>query len=575
MSAQPKTVLMVDDEKSFLMSAKEGIEVFSDQLNILTAFHGKDAVQMLDESPVDLVVTDLKMPQMDGFELMAHMSKNYRNIPVLVMTAFGTPEIQKRVKRLGAVHYMEKPVSINDLLDNIIDALSENAKSYIHGFSLGNFLQLVEIEEKTLALRISAGNRIGHLYINEGVLIDAETDNSTGKEAAIEIIGWENSEIEILDGISRSQGSINASIMHILLECSKSMDEQRADTKAEERSPVNQAAALAEGHYYAEARELLSTYLKENPDDAQGWLWYSRITGSMRHIATALSNALKLAPEDSVINNESRKYLIAQQTLGEGQYPRCPFCWSPVTDKDSNCYYCKGYYRLTASSSQVPDGAMTAIFQEAMQRYSRVLDREDNNRARFYMAMVKFNLQQWEEALDLMNAVVKSAPKNQYYTDQLNILLDLMASTGDETEEVYDVNDLESATATLSEQFSGPKTILVVEDSSTTRKVICITLAKEGYDVIEASDGIEAVNHLNDTKPDLILLDIILPRMDGYKVLSIIRENPDLRNVPVIMLTSRDGLLNKVRGKMAGSTAYLTKPFEPKKLLETIQKYLN
>lgn len=575
MSAQPKTVLMVDDEKSFLMSAKEGIEVFSDQLNILTAFHGKDAVQMLDEEPVDLVVTDLKMPQMDGFELMAHMSKNYRNIPVLVMTAFGTPEIQKRVKRLGAVHYMEKPVSINDLLDNIIDALSENAKSYIHGFSLGNFLQLVEIEEKTLALRISSGNKFGHLYINEGVLIDAETDTSNGKEAAIEIINWENSEIEILDGISRSQGSINASIMHILLECSKSMDELRADTETEEQSPVNQAATLAEGHHYAEARELLSTYLKDNPDDALGWLWYSRITGSMRHIATALSNALKLAPEDSVINNESRKYLIAEQTLGEGQYPRCPFCWSPVTDKDNNCYYCNGYYRLTESSSQVPDGAMTAIFQEALQRYSSVLEREDNNRARFYTAMANVNLQQWEEALDLMNTVVKSAPKNQYYTDQLNILLDLMASTGHETEEVYNVNDPESATATLSEQFSGPKTILVVEDSSTTRKVICITLAKEGYDVIEARDGIEAVNHLNDTKPDLILLDIILPRMDGYKVLSIVRENPDLRNVPVIMLTSRDGLLNKVRGKMAGSTAYLTKPFEPKKLLETIQKYLN
>ena len=102
-----------------------------------------------------------------------------------------------------------------------------------------------------------------------------------------------------------------------------------------------------------------------------------------------------------------------------------------------------------------------------------------------------------------------------------------------------------------------------------------IYMATDVDESLIPTDGIEAVNHLNDTKPDLILLDIILPRMDGYKVLSIVRENPDLRNVPVIMLTSRDGLLNKVRGKMAGSTAYLTKPFEPKKLLETIQKYLN
>ncbi|KPJ77618.1 MAG: hypothetical protein AMJ54_07405 [Deltaproteobacteria bacterium SG8_13] len=118
------------------------------------------------------------------------------------------------------------------------------------------------------------------------------------------------------------------------------------------------------------------------------------------------------------------------------------------------------------------------------------------------------------------------------------------------------------------------KKVLVVEDSSTTRKVITITLNKEGYEVIEARDGIEAVNTLSEMRPDLILLDIILPKMDGYKVLAIIKESPDLRKIPVIMLTSRDGLLNRVKGKMAGSTAYLTKPFKPQKLVETIDKVL-
>ena len=118
------------------------------------------------------------------------------------------------------------------------------------------------------------------------------------------------------------------------------------------------------------------------------------------------------------------------------------------------------------------------------------------------------------------------------------------------------------------------KKVLVVEDSPTTRKVIALTLTQKGYMVIEAQDGMEALSRLSEEKPDLILLDIILPRMDGYKILSIIKENEELKNTPVIMLTSKGGILNKVKGKLAGSTAYLTKPFEPKDLIKTVEKYL-
>jgi len=116
--------------------------------------------------------------------------------------------------------------------------------------------------------------------------------------------------------------------------------------------------------------------------------------------------------------------------------------------------------------------------------------------------------------------------------------------------------------------------ILVVEDSSTTRKVISICLGQQGFEIIEAGDGLEALSQINEVKPDLILLDIILPKMDGYKILSIIKENPDFRDIPVVMLTSKDGILNKVKSKVAGSTAYLTKPFDPKQLLSTVEKYI-
>jgi twitching motility two-component system response regulator PilG len=120
-----------------------------------------------------------------------------------------------------------------------------------------------------------------------------------------------------------------------------------------------------------------------------------------------------------------------------------------------------------------------------------------------------------------------------------------------------------------------PKTkkILVVEDSSTTRMVITKILTQKGYTIVEACDGLEALNKAHNESPDLILLDIILPKMTGYDILSVIKRHPVLKNTPVIMLTSRDGFLDKVKGKLAGSTEYLTKPFDSAKLLEAIERY--
>lgn len=119
------------------------------------------------------------------------------------------------------------------------------------------------------------------------------------------------------------------------------------------------------------------------------------------------------------------------------------------------------------------------------------------------------------------------------------------------------------------------KKILVVEDSAVTRKLIARSLVDGGYAVVEAENGMAAFARLNEENPDLMLLDIVMPGIDGYKVLSMVRKHDAFKNLPVIMLTSRDGLLDKLRGKMGGSDEYLTKPFTPDQLLEKIGKYLS
>ena len=118
------------------------------------------------------------------------------------------------------------------------------------------------------------------------------------------------------------------------------------------------------------------------------------------------------------------------------------------------------------------------------------------------------------------------------------------------------------------------KKILVVEDSATVRKVIVKMLSQEGFRVMEAENGFEALAQLNETRPDLILLDIVMPGIDGYKLLRTVKKTKGMEDIPVIMLTSRDKLFDKVRGKMSGSDEYLTKPFKREILMEKINFHL-
>ncbi len=116
-------VLIVDDEEPFVLSLADGLSMYKKYFNVRTAPNGAEAVKILKLSPVDLVITDLSMPKMDGFELLAYMNRNYPKIPVILMTAYGTPKIEEIVSNMGIFRYLEKPLDINAVADNIVDAL--------------------------------------------------------------------------------------------------------------------------------------------------------------------------------------------------------------------------------------------------------------------------------------------------------------------------------------------------------------------------------------------------------------------------------------------------------------------
>ena len=118
------------------------------------------------------------------------------------------------------------------------------------------------------------------------------------------------------------------------------------------------------------------------------------------------------------------------------------------------------------------------------------------------------------------------------------------------------------------------KIVLTVDDSPTIRKLVSLTLERRGYAVWTAADASAAIDLLREKgAPDLILLDIAMPGMDGYQLCRLLRQDRETSRLPIVMLSGKDGLFSKVRGRLAGSTLYLTKPFEPDNLLRVMQRY--
>ena len=125
----------------------------------------------------------------------------------------------------------------------------------------------------------------------------------------------------------------------------------------------------------------------------------------------------------------------------------------------------------------------------------------------------------------------------------------------------------------VSEGSAAGTKVLVIDDSNTIRRSAEIFLKQGGHRVVLAEDGFDALSKVNDHDPDLIFCDILMPRLDGYQTCAIIKRNLKFAGVPIIMLSSKDGLFDKARGRMVGSEDYLTKPFTKDQLLHAVQQH--
>lgn len=223
-----RNVLFVDDDQEMLQALREGLEKYRETFVAILANDGADAVDKLKQNAISLVVTDLKMPNMDGFSLLAHIMEKYPEIPVIIITGYSTSEMKRLAQEGGAVGYISKPFLIEDLAKHIMKTLrKESDGGTLHGVSSGMFLQLMEMEERTCTIRLTdrATNRGGVLFFRNGELLDARVDELQGLAAAYLIFAWDEVTLSIQNDCPQKENKINSDLQPIILEAMRLKDE--------------------------------------------------------------------------------------------------------------------------------------------------------------------------------------------------------------------------------------------------------------------------------------------------------------------------------------------------------------
>lgn len=240
----------------------------------------------------------------------------------------------------------------------------------------------------------------------------------------------------------------------------------------------------------------------------------------------------------------------------------CPFC---SAENEANAFVC-GSCRTILTLSDVEmllarNDADQEILRQAVGRMEseknmRVLSADELKN----LAIGHINLRNLRQGIIYLQKAAQMNPNDVMLYSQVNSLKIRLS----------EIEQQESLQSTMSK---GRK-ILIVDDSATVRKLISSKLEKSGHNVVCAADGLDALEKIKGFVPDLILLDIMMPQLDGYQVCKLIRTNESTKDVPIVMISGKDGFFDKVRGRMAGTTGYITKPFGPETLMKTIETYI-
>ncbi len=244
-----RTVLIVDDELTLLRSLRDALRAQASEMEVLTAGRADEALELMELTEVDLVVTDLRMPGQDGLSFIATVSHKYPKTRCILMTAHGDTETRNRSLSGGAVSFIEKPFDLDKFISEVKRHLTPSGgftgRSLV-GFSLLDILQLVSMSQQSVTMTIRSGERVGSMYIEDGILIHAESDSGrAGTKAAYEIVTWSDGDIASSRGVAADcKRTMSVPLMTFLMEAAKHQDEAKRLKPVEDIRDI--AAAMME-----------------------------------------------------------------------------------------------------------------------------------------------------------------------------------------------------------------------------------------------------------------------------------------------------------------------------------------
>jgi CheY-like chemotaxis protein len=218
-------VLIVDDDPEQARSLQRLFAKVRPDLTVLSATSGVAATELMQRQVVDLVLTDLQMPDMDGFQLLSWVNEHCPETAVFTMSAYGTPETEQQLSELGASEHFSKPFDERALILRLDEAINQSVRGHVHNVGLASFLQLLEMERKSCTLSVVSGERRGILVVSKGVLVAARAGELEGEPAAIAIVAWPVPSIAISGRVDPTGPPIESSLGFILMEAMRVQDE--------------------------------------------------------------------------------------------------------------------------------------------------------------------------------------------------------------------------------------------------------------------------------------------------------------------------------------------------------------
>ncbi len=305
---------------------------------------------------------------------------------------------------------------------------------------------------------------------------------------------------------------------------------------------------------------------KEEVVDFQSKIEFNEVTEVLPEVAHAVVVVEQKVEEN--VYQEAQQFQVVEQiieTPKENTFD-CPFCEFSNAVQAKSCGDCKSTLGMTGLDVFLNNfNVVSEKVFKAIQ--SMELDKSDGEFTDGDLATLGIA---YLNVKDLKNA--HENLKKSLYLNPLNVSLNSLvteiALKLETAEKAEEISEIEPEVVK-----SESRTIMVVDDSPTVRKLISSKLERHGHTVVSAIDGMDALAKINEITPDLILLDITMPKLDGYQVCKLIRNNNATRGIPVVMISGKDGFFDKVRGKMAGSNGFISKPFGPEILMKTLETF--